>query len=134
MTAVPEGAKAELAGSDSVPGYPFVNIVIPYEFDESVGLDGVELSLGELPQDVSVAVQIKDPLWYYRNLAHFVFSAKAGERKTIWFDTRDRLLPKDKCLYMTVAFSRADMGAEFMQQAGLRLVYKARRKQRPSMC
>ena len=38
-------------------------------------------------------IQIKDPLWPQRNLADFSFSIKPEEPRTIWFDTRDRILP-----------------------------------------
>ena len=125
MTAVADGEKAEFTGDDAIGGYPFVNVVVPYEYDESVGLDGVELVLPALPKDAKVAVQIKDPLWYYRNLSHFIFSAKAGEAKTIWFDTRDRILPENKCLYLTIAFSDAEIGVDYLKDASLRLVYKS---------
>ncbi|MGI5899042.1 MAG: hypothetical protein ACOX8S_03855 [Christensenellales bacterium] len=128
MTAIPAGEshkEKEFTGHDSIGGYPFVNIVIPYEADDSVGLDGVELKLPKLPDDVKIAVQIKDPLWYYRNLAHFVFSAKAGQEKTVWFDTRDRILPENKCLYMTIAFSDDGYGVDFLKEATVGLVYKS---------
>ncbi|MGI5899465.1 MAG: LamG-like jellyroll fold domain-containing protein [Christensenellales bacterium] len=128
MTAIPAGEsdkEKEFTGHDSIGGYPFVNIVIPYEADDSLGLDGVELKLPKLPDDVKIAVQIKDPLWYYRNLAHFVFSAKSGQEKTVWFDTRDRILPENKCLYMTIAFSDDGYGVDFLKEATVGLVYKS---------
>lgn len=125
-SAAPHSSTFDL--SDTEPGgYPFFNIIVPYEFDDAVGLDGIELTLtapaGE--SDVPFSVQIKDPLWYYRNLAHFSFSAEAGSSKTIWFDLRDRCLPKDRCLYITIACGDAALDTGLLGQASLRLIYKS---------
>lgn len=128
MTAIPEGASPALDSQENAPGgYPFVNVVVPYAFDESLGLDGIELTLTapQASSDVSFAVQIKDPLWYYRNLCHFSFTAAPGATKTLWFNLRDRCLPKDRCLYLTIAASCTKVTAELLRGAKLRLVYKS---------
>jgi hypothetical protein len=130
MTAAPEGA--DLAGLDTTEsgegGFPLVNIIVPYEPDRSLGLDGVELELPALPgleDRIPFAVQIKDPLWYYRNLAHFSFSVEPGHSKKIWFDLRDRILPAERCLYITIASADPGFGPRTMEGAGLRLIYKS---------
>ena len=118
-------------------GFPFVNIIVPYEYDSGLGLDGVELRLPAFTvaaERTAFAVQIKDPLWYYRNLAHFSFSAERGHSKTIWFDLRDRILPKDKCLYITIASSDSGFGAAALEGAGLTLVYKSAEEAKAEHC
>lgn len=127
MTAVAENAPAVSLEKDPDGGFPFINIVIPYSYDPSKGLDGIELSLPALPLSESKAafsVEIKDPLWYYRNLAHFNFTAARDEAAVIWFDTRDRILPKDKCLYLTIACSDPAFSPAMLEGASLRLVMK----------
>lgn len=127
MTAVEEGTAGlpADAAQDNEAGYPFVNIIVPYTFDDTLGLDGVELVLPAMDSDCSFAVQVKDPLWYYRNLAHFTFEAEKGHSKTLWLDLRDRCLPENKCLYLTIACSDPAFGTAQMENASLTLVYKS---------
>ncbi len=127
MTALPEGtAPDSLAAPELDPdgGFPMVNIVVPYEYDPSQGLDGVELSLPALPEAACLSVQIRDPLWYHRNLTHFNFTVRAGERPVLWFDTRDRILPKGRCLYLILSCSSAAFTPALLEGASLRLVMK----------
>jgi len=123
MTAVTE--PTTFSCQDDAAGYPFVNIIVPYEFDASVGLDGVELVLPASAADCDIAVQIKDPLWYHRNLAHFTFKKEAGHAKTVWFDLRDRCLPENKCLYITIASSDAAFGTASLKDAKVTMIYKS---------
>ena len=116
--------------SDSSAGLPFVNIIVPYENDSTIGLDGVEITIpssawGGINGRVPFSVQIKDPLWYYRNLAHFSFSAEPGHSKKIWLDLRDRILPDDRNLYITIASADPGFSADSMQGMQIRLVYKS---------
>ncbi|MDR3145240.1 MAG: LamG domain-containing protein, partial [Treponema sp.] len=141
MRAVKEGnteAAADPDLSDSGQGgFPFVNIIVPYDWDPSLGLDGLELALPGFPSKsalVPLAVQIKDPLWYYRNLAHFSFSAESGRPKRIWFDLRDRILPKDRALYLTIASADPGFGPSALEGAGLRLVYKSAANAKAEHC
>jgi hypothetical protein len=125
----PKGEGSPLDSSDSNDGgFPFVNIIVPYDDDPSVGLDGIELEIPALTGKaalIPLSIQIKDPLWYYRNLAHFSFSAEPGHPKKIWFDLRDRILPKDRCLYLTIASADPGFGPSTLEGSRLRLVYKA---------
>ncbi len=105
MTAVAQDQPAALSEETQTASYPFVHVIIPYEADDTLGLDGIELSF-DAPAQAKLSIQVKDPLWYYRNLAQFTFSVQPG-RKTIFFDTRDRILPQGKCLYLTIAADAA---------------------------
>ncbi|MBR6790819.1 MAG: LamG domain-containing protein, partial [Oscillospiraceae bacterium] len=122
MTATETGEQQPC--QDNAPGYPFVNVIVPYEFDESVALDGITLTIPAQESDCDFAIQIRDPLWYHRNLAHFTFHAEAGHAKTIWFDLRDRCLPEQKCLYIQIACSDTAFGTANLADAKLSLVYK----------
>lgn len=123
-TAVPEGGEAPLQAAEQ-GGYPFYNLIIPYEADADAGLDGIELTF-MVPEgaDSSYSIQVKDPLWYYRNLAHFTFRAQPGEQR-LWLDTRDRVLPARRCLYVTVAASEEAAGRALMETLRIRTVYKS---------
>ena len=119
-----KGLNAGAAQDNEPGGYPFVNVIVPYVFDDTLGLDGVELKLPAPQKDCCFAVQVKDPLWYYRNLAHFTFSAEAGHAKTLWLDLRDRCLPENRCLYLTIACSDPAFSTASLEDAVLTLVYK----------
>ena len=124
-TAVEEGASVELADA-ATGGYPFYNIIIPYQADAGAGLDGIELTFcTPTDREASYSVQVKDPLWYYRNLAHFTFRSAAGIQQKLWLDTRDRVLPEDHCLYITIAAEDAEAGECLMKSLRLRTVYKS---------
>ena len=123
-TAVPEGADAQLTGA-AVEGYPFYNIVIPYEADDAYGLDGVELCFDTLEgADAVYSVQVKDPLWYFRNLAQFTFRANPGKVQKLWLDTRDRILPVKRSMYLTIAVSCPKAAAKLMETLQIRTVFK----------
>ena len=93
------GDEVQLAGRKS-----FYQVIIPYDFNSSLGLDGVAIEFSEQIKDgMGMAVQIKDPLWYERNLAHFCFRIPSEQMLQLWIDTRDRILPEHKCLYLTIA-------------------------------
>ena len=124
-TAVRRGQSVELTEA-ATGGYPFYNIIIPYQADAGAGLDGIELTFcTPTDREASYSVQVKDPLWYYRNLAHFTFRSAAGIQQKLWLDTRDRVLPEDHCLYITIAAEDAEAGACLMQSLHLRAVYKS---------
>ena len=69
-------------------------------------------------------IQIKDPLWPMRDMLDFNFSVKPEEAHTLWLDTRDRILPNDKSLYITIASASADFGPASLEGAEVRLVFK----------
>ncbi len=127
-TAVPEGEEKDLTGACDLPFaayYPFYHVVIPYEADDAYGLDGIELSFDTLAdRDAVFSVQVKDPLWYYRNLAQFTFRGHPGKRQTLWLDVRDRILPEKRALYLTIAVTCPKAGAALMKSLTVRTVFK----------
>lgn len=111
-------------------GYPFFHIIIPYEEDDDFGLDGIELIIDKdaIDEDVICNIQIKDPLWYYRNLMQFTCKLQKNQGYNLWCDTRDRILPEDRCLYITLAFDKwVDIGR---LESGLKIrtIYKEARE------
>ena len=112
--------------------YPFLHIMIPYGDNPDKGLDGIELQLPEMnvnPTHDSVFpinIRVKDPLWAMCDMADFSFSIKSGDSPTLWIDTRDRILPKERVLYITIAGASADLTSELLKGAKIKLVYKSR--------
>lgn len=104
--------------------FPVYNIIVPYEVDDTVGLDGMGITLPAFEKATDVSIQIRDPLWYHRNLCSFSFHCPAGENKTLWFDTRDRVLPEKRCLYVRMVFSDPCVTKAVLEQASLRTVFK----------
>ncbi|HXC96957.1 MAG TPA: LamG-like jellyroll fold domain-containing protein [Edaphobacter sp.] len=125
---------------------PIVHILIPADFrgiqaDEGhgtsyswenmhAGLDGIAMDLPALNlkpthgDSIPMNIQIKDPIWPMRNMLDISFSVKPGEPHTLWLDTRDRILPNGKSLYLTIASASADFGPAALEGMHLRLVFK----------
>lgn len=108
---------------------PIVHLVIPYEAERDYGLDGLMIHLPGFhctPKNgtyIHMNIQIKDPLWIYRNLMNFSFSVLPGQEKDIWLDTRDRILPEDKALYVTIAWSE-EIAGDDLDRLAAETVYK----------
>ncbi len=107
--------------------------MVPDNWDELTdGLDGVALDLPALNLKpthggfIPLNIQVKDPLWPMRNMCDFTFSMKPGEAKTLWLDLRDRLLPKSKGLWISIAAAGADFNRAQISGLQLRLVFKPR--------
>lgn len=112
----------------SLPPLPFVNIAIRYRSGRDKGLDGVLVRLPGIGKGdglCKVNIQVRDPLWWYRNLINASFSIKEGSAKEIFLDTRDRILPEGGVLYMTIASSE-DLDASFVSGLSVDLVFKSR--------
>ncbi len=113
---------------------PLVHVLIPAEGWQNIsdGLDGIAIDLPPLGVKPThgayfpLNVQVKDPLWPQRNLLDFSFSVKPDEARTIWLDTRDRILPPGQALYLTIAGAGADFGPASLQGARVRLIFKPR--------
>jgi len=113
---------------------PLVHVIIPAEAWQNMndGLDGIAIDLPAL--DVKpvggayfpLNIQVKDPLWPQRNLLDFSFSVKPEEARTLWLDTRDRILPPGKALYLTIAGAGNDFGPASLEGTRLRLIFKPR--------
>lgn len=113
---------------------PLVHILIPAEGwqKSNDGLDGIAIDLPPLhltPTDgiyFPLNIQVKDPLWVQRNLLDFSFSVKPNEARTLWLDTRDRILPEGKAIYLTIAGAGAHFGPASLEGAQVRLIFKPR--------
>src|SRR3989475_1673192 len=113
---------------------PLVHILIPADGWQSIndGLDGIAIDLPALqvkPTHGSyfpLNIQVKDPLWPQRNLLDFSFSVKPSEARTLWLDTRDRILPAGKALYLTIAGAGGDFGPGSLESARICLIFKPR--------
>ena len=125
---------------------PIVHLLVPADYrglqaDEGhgasyswanmhAGLDGIAIDLPALNlkpthgEYVPMNIQIKDPIWPMRDMLDFSFSVKPGEPHTLWLDTRDRILPNGKSLYLTIASASAEFGPASLEGMHLRLVFK----------
>ncbi len=139
MLGIPEGSKtksAKKANKTKFP-YPFIHILIPYSDQNNAGLDGIEIKFP--PMNVKpthegvfpLNIRVKDPLWEARDLTDFSFSVKPGESPTLWIDTRNRVLPKEHALYITIAGAGADLTPELLEGTQVRLVYESKENSRP---
>jgi hypothetical protein len=154
MLALPPGLPAMAAAPQGMASaaatLPLVHVVVPAEFREvgagvrrslftyswanmSAGLDGIVLELPALNvkpthgEHFPLNIQVKDPLWPLRTMLDVNISVKPGEPHTLWLDTRDRLLPPGKSLYLTIAGAGGDFGPAALEGAELRLVFKPRK-------
>jgi hypothetical protein len=127
-------ARNESPSGENPGALPLVHILIPAEGwqDRSDGLDGIAIDLPPLGvkpthgEYFPLNLQVKDPLWLQRNLFDFSFSVKPGEARTLWLDTRDRILPAGKGLYLTVAGAGSDFEPAALYGARVRLIFKSR--------
>ena len=94
------------------------------------GLDGIAIDLPALNvkpthgEYFPLNIRIKDPIWPDRDLFDFTFSVKPGEPKTIFMDTRDKVLPNGYPLYLTIAGAGQDFGPDVLEGTQLRLIFK----------
>jgi hypothetical protein len=139
MVAVPDNAvsrdpqpaipNAQLEGP-----LPLVHILIGADAWENIrdGLDGIAIDLPSLQvkqthgEFFPLNIQVKDPLWPQRSLLDFSFSVKPGEARTLWLDTRDRIMPSGKPLYLTIAGAGSDFTPASLNGARVRLIFKER--------
>jgi Concanavalin A-like lectin/glucanases superfamily len=137
-----ESGDASAAGQN----LPIVHLLVPADYralqaDEGhgasyswenmhAGLDGIAVDLPALNlkpthgEYIPMNIQIKDPIWPMRDMLDFSFSVKPGEPHTLWLDTRDRMLPKGKSLYLTIASASGEFGTAALEGMHLRLIFK----------
>jgi hypothetical protein len=146
------GGRTAIRGARSNPAsqasaaLPIVHILVPADFralqaddghgtsygweNMHAGLDGIAIDLPALNvkpthgEYVPMNIEIKDPIWPMRDMLDFSFSVKPGEPHTLWLDTRDRLLPNDKSLYLTISSASPEFSAASLEGAHLRLIFK----------
>ena len=125
---------------------PVVHILVPASFrgvqaDEGhgatyswenmhAGLDGIAIDLPALKlkpthgEYIPMNIQIKDPIWPMRDMFDFSFSVKPGQPYTLWLDTRDRILPNGKSLWISIASASPEFNASSLEGTHLRLIFK----------
>jgi len=149
VVALPDGAPSQPRAALPAHAMPIVHIVIPADFRNlrdggpigkfsygweamDAGLDGIAIDIPALRVKPThgaffpLNIQIKDPIWPGRNLLDVSVAVKPGEARTIWLDARDRLLPKDASLYLSIAGAGQDFDAAALNGAHIRLIFKPR--------
>jgi hypothetical protein len=149
VVALPGGAPRYGAAEVIDNPMPLVHVLIPYGFRDGLmearprnysytwanirgGLDGIEIDIPVL--DVTpthdglfpLNIKVMDPIWPDRMLLDFTFAVKPGEARTLWLDTRDRVLPNDRSLYLRIAGAGDDFTAADLAGARIRLVFTDR--------
>ncbi|HEY0436310.1 MAG TPA: LamG domain-containing protein, partial [Phenylobacterium sp.] len=74
---------------------------------------------------IPLNIQLKDPIWPGRNLIDVSVSVPPGQPRTLWLDSRDRILP-NRSLYLTLAAGDPAFDAAALDGAKIRLVFKDR--------
>jgi hypothetical protein len=125
---------------------PIVHVLVPADYralqaDEGhgasyswenmhAGLDGIAIDLPGFDikpthgEYVPMNIEVKDPIWPMRDMLDFSFSVKPGEPHTLWLDTRDRILPHLKSLYLTISSASPEFSAASLEGARIRLIFK----------
>jgi hypothetical protein len=126
---------------------PIVHIIVPADFRDArggpvghfsygwqtsdAGLDGIAIDIPALKVKPVMGsyfplnIQVRDPIWPGRAMLDVNVAVKPGEARTVWLDTRDRLLP-NRSLYIVIAGGGRDFGAASLEGARIRLVFKPR--------
>ena len=143
---VGRGRQGEAAVTARPANLPIVHILIPADYRDSqtvvghggtyswenmhAGLDGIAIDLPALNlkpthgDSIPMNIEVKDPIWPMRDMLDFSFSVKPGEPHTLWLDTRDRILPYLKSLYITIASASPEFGTDALEGAQIRLIFK----------
>jgi hypothetical protein len=139
-------AGAASVASEAAANLPIVHVLIPADFrglsattthvpsytwdDIHAGLDGIAIDLPALNvkpthgEYVPMNIEVRDPLWPMRDMMSFTFSVKPGEAHALYLDTRDRILPNDKSILITIASASPEFNASALEGASLRLIFK----------
>ena len=66
---------------------------------------------------VPMNIEVRDPLWPMRDMMTLPSRVKPGEPHTLWLDTRDRILPNDKSILITIASASPEFNAGSLEGA-----------------
>jgi hypothetical protein len=148
VVALPRGAPRDgVAASTSTKLLPIVHVLIPGDFrtthpggepgkfsygwkNMGGGLDGVVLEIPALKVEAThkgllpLNIRIKDPNWPERDLLDVNVSVKPGEARTLWLDTRDRILDDNANIYLTIAAAGGGFDAASLNGMNVKLVFK----------
>ncbi len=148
VVALPDGAPSEVRGASSGRAEPIVHVIIPADFNTvrggsvghfaygwealNAGLDGIAIDIPALKVapvmngTFPLNIRVMDPIWPGRTMLDVNVAVKPGEARTVWLDTRDRLLPSNTSLYLTIAGGGDDFNASSLDGMRVRLVFKPR--------
>ena len=124
-------------------------MLIPYDFAASpsatpyvrygytwqgmnAGLDGLAIDIPALHvrathgQLYPLNIRVKDPLWPARDMMDVNVSVRPGEARTVFLDTRDRILPEGRSLYLTIAGAGPGLDGAALDGMRIRLIFKDR--------
>jgi Na+/H+-dicarboxylate symporter len=147
VAALPKGAPTRQRATDDTAKMPIVHVVIPADFRQTrpgepvgkfaygwqgmdAGLDGIAIDIPALQVKPThgalfpLNIKVKDPLWPGRDMLDVSVSVKPGEARTVFLDTRDRLMPAGKSLYLSIAAAGEDFDARQLKGAKVRLKFK----------
>jgi len=136
-------ARTDGAGTEAAP---VVHLLIPGDFRDTrpgegptrfsygwenmdAGLDGIALDLPALKiapsqgEFIPLNIRVRDPNWPERDLMDVNIAVKPGEARTLWLDTRDRILPPADSLMISLA-SDSGFNAAMLNGMQVRLVFK----------
>jgi hypothetical protein len=148
VAALPAGAPIKPRMADAGPNQPIVHVLIPADFrlarpggpvgkyqygwqGADLGLDGIAIDIPALKVKPTqgelfpLNIKVKDPLWPGRDLLDVNVSVKPGEARTVFLDTRDRILPEGWSLYLAIAGAGTDFDAKALDGMAVRLKFKS---------
>jgi hypothetical protein len=154
VAALPASLAVKPRAATAEPSQPIVHVLIPADFrlgrpggpvgkvqygwqGMDAGLDGLALDIPALNVKAThgglfpLNIKVKDPLWPGRDLLDVNVSVKPGEARTVFLDTRDRILPEGKSLYLTIAGAGADFDAKMLDGMAVRLKFKPAEDAKP---
>lgn len=146
VIALPSGAPQTERSVPLPEALPVVRILVPWDFRDmsttsrysytwdniDAGLDGIVFEIPAFDVEpthgdvLPMMVSVRDPLWPERSMMDFSFSIAPGEKRTLWLDTRDRLLPNGQSLYIVVTAAGGGFNPNSLDGAVIRLVFKDR--------
>jgi len=151
VIALPQRAARRSGNADRLPAsaLPVVHVLIPssiadappaqplvrswaYNWENMYdGLDGIAIDIPALniPAShgdmIALNLRIKDPIWPAREMMDVSFSVKPGQARTVYLDTRDRILTSDS-LWLSIASASPQFNAHLLDGAEIRLIFKPR--------
>jgi hypothetical protein len=148
VVALPSGAPvlSRGAAADASQALPVVTVLIPATFRDQpagglprrfnygwknldAGLDGVAVTLPALKIApgadglIPLNVRLRDPLWPDRDLIDVTLRVRPGGQ-TLWLDSRDRFLPDERPLSLTIASPDARLQPSSLAGMKVSLIFK----------